>query len=53
MSSSEASSLKRLVWPSSEYLPIHIRALERGWSPDNLRPEAAQEALETIFVGSA
>src|SRR5438128_9182271 len=27
----------KLVWPSSEYLPSYVTALERGWSPDNLR----------------
>jgi predicted acetyltransferase len=26
-----------LVWPSREYLPSYVAALERGWSPDNLR----------------
>lgn len=30
-----------LVWPARDYLPGYIAALERGWSPDNLRPEAA------------
>lgn len=35
----------RLVWPSHAYLASYVAALERGWSPDNLRPEAAQEAL--------
>ena len=38
-----------LVWPSREYLPGYIAALERGWSPDNLRGEAAaREQLATI-----
>src|SRR3954469_219986 len=37
-----------LVWPAAEYLPEYIRALEQGWSPDNLRPEAAREQLERI-----
>lgn len=31
----------KLVWPASEYLPGYVAALERGWSPDNLRGEAA------------
>jgi hypothetical protein len=35
------------VWPSDEYLPSY-RALERGWSPDNLRPEAAAEQLAQV-----
>lgn len=38
----------QLVWPASEYLPDYKRALARGWSPDNLRPEAAREQLEHI-----
>lgn len=38
----------RLVWPAREYLPSYIEALERGWSPDNHRPEAAQEELVRI-----
>ena len=39
----------RLVWPSRDYLPSYIDALERGWSPDNLlgRDAAARE-LEAI-----
>ena len=38
-----------LVWPSREYLPGYVAALNRGWSPDNLRGEAAaQEELARI-----
>ena len=37
-----------LVWPSSDHLPSYVEALERGWSPDNLRPEAALDELERI-----
>lgn len=37
-----------LVWPTAEHLPGYVRALEQGWSPDNLRPEAAAETLERI-----
>ncbi len=37
-----------LVRPGAEYLSGYIDALERGWSPDNLRPEAAQEQLARI-----
>jgi predicted acetyltransferase len=37
-----------LVWPSREYLPSYIAALERGWSPDNTRSVAAQEELQRI-----
>jgi predicted acetyltransferase len=38
----------QLVWPAAQYLPGYIDALQRGWSPDNLRPEAAQEELARI-----
>ena len=39
----------KLVWPSSEYLPSYIAALQRGWSPDNLRGEiVAKEELARI-----
>lgn len=39
----------RLVWPSREYLPSYVAALERGWSPDNVRGQAAaDEELERI-----
>ena len=37
-----------LLWPSREYLPGYVAALERGWSPDNLRSEVAREHLERI-----
>jgi predicted acetyltransferase len=39
----------RLVWPAREYLASYVAALERGWSPDNIRGEAAaREQLEKI-----
>ena len=38
----------RLVWPARDHLPDYVAALERGWSPDNLRQEAAQEELTRI-----
>ena len=38
----------QLVWPSVEYLPRYVDALERAWSPDNLRPEVAKEELAWI-----
>jgi predicted acetyltransferase len=38
-----------LVWPAEEYLPGYIDAIERGWSPDNLRSEAGQEELALII----
>ena len=37
-----------LVWPAKPYLPGYIHALQQGWSPDNLRPEAAQDHLAQI-----
>ena len=37
-----------LVWPAAQYLPGYIHALEQGWSPDNLRPQAALEELARI-----
>jgi predicted acetyltransferase len=39
----------QLVWTSREHLPSYIAALERGWSPDNVRgAAAAQEELVRI-----
>jgi predicted acetyltransferase len=43
----------KLVWPSAEYLPSYRAALERGWSPDNLRPEAATEELAQVAADPA
>jgi predicted acetyltransferase len=40
----------RLVWPSREYLASYVAALERSWSPDNMRPEAGAEELARIAV---
>ena len=38
-----------LVWPSRQYLSSYVAALERGWSPDNVRGQAAsEEELERI-----
>ena len=43
------SSSLELVWPSTRHLPGYADALRRGWSPDNLRGEAAaREELERI-----
>src|SRR5215208_6624800 len=33
----------RLVWPAREYLSSYVAALERGWSPDNIRDQAAAD----------
>jgi len=41
-----------LVRPAVEYLPGYVHALQQGWSPDNLRPQAAQEQLVRIAQDS-
>lgn len=42
-------SAMQLSWPSLELLPGYVAALERGWSPDNVRGEAAaREQLAKI-----
>ena len=48
MEPNQYSSLA-LVWPSVEHLPSYVAALERGWSPDNIRGiEATREQLVAI-----
>jgi len=37
-----------LVWPAPQYLSGYVHALKQGWSPDNLRPQAASEELVRI-----
>ncbi len=38
-----------LVWPAREHLASYVSALERGWSPDNIRGlEATREQLQAI-----
>jgi predicted acetyltransferase len=37
-----------LVWPARELLPSYVAALQRGWSPNNLDPEAGREELRRI-----
>ena len=37
-----------LVWPARAYLASYVAALERGWSPDNTRPEAGKDELRQI-----
>lgn len=37
-----------LVTPTLEHLPSYVKALETGWSPNNMRPEATQEELARI-----
>lgn len=38
----------KLVWPAPEHLGAYADALARGWSPNTVRPEAAQEELAEI-----
>jgi predicted acetyltransferase len=42
-----------LVWPAEPYLASYVAALERGWSPDNLRDEATGEHLARIAANAA
>src|SRR3954453_14200399 len=42
-----------LVWPSRPYLPGYVDALNRGWSPDNVRGDFARlEELRRIAADS-
>lgn len=41
-----------LVWPSREYLSSYVAALQRGWSPDNMRQEAGREELARIAANA-
>jgi predicted acetyltransferase len=45
MMSSESMDL---VWPEARYLAGYVHALQQGWSPDNLRPQAALDELARI-----
>lgn len=36
--------------PTTAHLDSFVEALRRGWSPDNLRPAAAQETLERVLA---
>ena len=45
-------STMHLVWPARDYLAEYVAALERGWSADNLRQEAAQEELARITANA-
>jgi predicted acetyltransferase len=42
------AAVMELVWPAMEHLPSYRAALERGWSPDTMRPDASREELERI-----
>jgi predicted acetyltransferase len=37
-----------LLTPTEAHLASYVAALERGWSPDNVRPEASRDQLEEI-----
>jgi predicted acetyltransferase len=51
---SEAAARAVLVWPALEYLPSYRRALEHGWSPDNVRgPVTARAHLGKIETDAA
>src|SRR5262245_66641954 len=50
--STKAHARMKLVWPAQEYLPSYVAALERGWSPDNMRPEAGAEELARIAMNA-
>jgi predicted acetyltransferase len=43
----------KLVWPAPEYLAGYVAALERGWSPDNLRGAAAAAEQLTRIAADA
>src|SRR5438552_12548531 len=42
-----------LVWPATAHLPSYVHALQQGWSPDNLRPQTAQDHLDRIAADPA
>jgi len=45
----DALATLELVWPSREYLPGYVAALERGWHADTRRADvASREELEDI-----
>ena len=42
-----------VVRPAAEHLPSYVAALQRGWSPDNIRgADATREQLELIEAGA-
>jgi predicted acetyltransferase len=48
------TGVARLVRPAAEHLPAYVDALERGWSPDNIRGAAAtREQLDAIAADPA
>jgi predicted acetyltransferase len=43
-----ATQTMQIVRPAESHLSSYVAALERGWSPDNTRPEVGLEQLECI-----
>lgn len=43
----------KLRMPSIDGIPAYVSALKKGWSPDNLRPEAADEQIAAISKDAA
>lgn len=43
----------KLIKPSINHIPAYLSALEKGWSPDNLRTKAAQEQIAAISKDAA
>src|SRR4051812_8090122 len=52
MTSVKGSAEMRLVWPSPEYLPSYVAALQQRWSPDNLRPQAAPDERNAVAANA-
>ncbi|MEM5476700.1 GNAT family N-acetyltransferase [Pacificibacter sp. AS14] len=42
-----------LLKPSIDNIPAYVSALQKGWSPDNLRSKAAQEQIASISKDAA
>ncbi|MFS4439221.1 GNAT family N-acetyltransferase [Paracoccaceae bacterium GXU_MW_L88] len=47
-SSAFESANMQLMKPSVDHIPAYVAALQNGWSPDNLRPGAAEEQIKSI-----
>ena len=43
----------RLLKPSLDRIPAYVAALQKGWSPDTMRPGAAREQLQSIDEDAA
>lgn len=43
----------KLRRPNIDQIPDYVSALRRGWSPDNLRPDAAQDHIKSIESNAA